>query len=143
MLKELPESLCQAYDRTLLGINEENREYAQRLFKCLSVSIRPLRIEELAEIFAVRFDPTAAPSFKEDFRPPDAEEAVLSACSSLVTVVDQEDSRIVQFSHFSVKQYLTSERLAKAEERLSYYHILPEAAHTLLAHITQCPPPAR
>jgi ankyrin repeat protein len=40
----------------------------------------------------------------------------------------------VQFSHFSVKEFLTSERLATSEERLSYYHILPEAAHTILAH---------
>jgi hypothetical protein len=38
-----------------------------------------------------------------------------------------------QFSHFSVKEYLTSERLAQAEEHLSYYHILPEPAHTVLA----------
>jgi hypothetical protein len=29
---------------------------------------------------------------------------------------------------------LTSERLATAEERLSYYHILPEPAHIILAH---------
>jgi hypothetical protein len=31
---------------------------------------------------------------------------------------------------------LTSERLAAAEERLSYYHTLPEPAHTILAHIS-------
>src|SRR6266849_7518519 len=71
VLKDLPESLDKTYEQTLLGIDKEKREYAQRLFNCLLVSIRPLRIEELAEIFAVRFDLTAAPSFNEDFRPPD------------------------------------------------------------------------
>jgi hypothetical protein len=43
-------------------------------------------------------------------------------------------SQIAQFAHFSVKEFSTSERLASAEERLSFYHILPEPAHTLLAH---------
>ena len=118
----------------MLGIDKEKREYAQRLFKCLSVSIRPLRVEELADIFAVQFDTTAPPSFNEDLRPLDAEEAVLSACSSLIAVVNREGSQVVQFSHFSVKEFLTSDRLATAEERLSCYHILPEPAHTILAH---------
>jgi ankyrin repeat protein len=126
--------LDKTYEQTLLGIDKEKREYAQRLFKCLSVSIRPLRVEELAEMFAVQFDTTTSPSFNKDLRPLDAEEAVLSACSSLIAIVDREDSQVVQFSHFSVKEFLTSERLATAEERLSCYHILPEPAHTILAH---------
>jgi ankyrin repeat protein len=39
----------------------------------------------------------------------------------------------VQFSHFSVKEYLTSDRLANANGDVSRYHILPESAHTILA----------
>jgi DNA-binding GntR family transcriptional regulator len=30
---------------------------------------------------------------------------VLSICSSLITVVDNRGSRVVQFSHFSVKEF--------------------------------------
>jgi hypothetical protein len=126
--------LDETYEQTLLGIDKQKRKYAQRLFQCLSVSIRPLRVEELAELFAVELDMTEPPSFNEKLRPPNAEEAVLSACSSLVSIVNEEGGQIVQFSHFSVKEFLTSERLATAEERLSYYHILPEPAHTILAH---------
>ena len=103
-------------------------------FRCLAVSIRPLHVEELAEVLAVRFDGAEPPTFNADWRPENAEEAVLSVCSSLISIVDRRDHQIVQFSHFSVKEYLTSERLATAEERLSYYHILAEAAHTILAH---------
>jgi hypothetical protein len=46
------------------------------------------------------------------------------------------DRRVVQFSHFLIKEYLTSERLAAADEPLSYYHILsgPETAHATLTH---------
>jgi hypothetical protein len=133
VLGDLPRTLDETYGRTLLGINEEMRKYAQRLFRCLAVSIRPLRVEELAEILAVQFDEAESPTFNAAWRPENAEEAVLSACSSLISIVDKGGHQIVQFSHFSVKQYLTSERLATAEERLSYYHILPEPAHTILA----------
>ena len=43
---------------------------------------------------------------------------------------------MVQFSQFSVEEYLTSARLAAAEERLSYHHILPEPVHTILARVS-------
>jgi hypothetical protein len=134
VLKDLPKTLDETYGRTLLGIDEEKREYAQRLFRCLIVSIRPLRVEELAEILAVRFDKAEFPTFNAGWRPQSAEEGVISACSSLVSIVGGAGSQVVQFSHFSVKEFLTSERLAIAEEGLSYYHVLPEPAHTILAH---------
>jgi len=132
-LNDLPKSLGETYEHTLLSIDEEKRDYAQRLFQCLTVSFRPLRVEELADILAVRFDVKATPRFNADWRPMDAEEAVLSACSSLVAVVDVGGSRVVQISHFSVREFLTSERLATAENRLSCYHILPGRAHSILS----------
>ena len=109
------------------------RQFAHRLFQCLVVAVRPLRVEELAEILAVRFDARALPQFNTGWRLGDAEEAVLSACSSLITVVSANGSRIVQFSHFSVKEFLTSDRLAIGNEDLSRYHIFPHLAHTTLA----------
>jgi len=132
-LNDLPEGLDETYSRTLLGIDKEKQEYAQRLFQCLTVSIRPLRVEELAEIFAVRFDESTRPIFNPDWRLADANEAVLSACSSLISIVSAAGYRVVQFAHFSVKEFLTSERLANKNPPLSCYHILPEPAHTTLA----------
>jgi hypothetical protein len=58
---------------------------------------------------------------------------VLSACSTLVTIVNDGDSRIVQFSHFSVKEFLTSIRTAESSRDISCYHILLEPAHTIFA----------
>ena len=103
MLKDLPKTLDETYRRTLLGIDEEKREYAQRLFRCLMVSIRPLHVDELADIVAVRFDDAEVPTFNTAWRPANAEEAVISACSSLIAIVDREGSQVVQFSHFSVR----------------------------------------
>ena len=63
----------------------------------------------------------------------DQEEAVMSACSSLVTIVKDGDLRVVQFSHFSVKEFLTADRLAEPIRDVTCYHIRQEAAHTVLA----------
>jgi hypothetical protein len=76
VLNDLPKTLDETYGRTLLGIDEEKREYAQRLFQCLMVSIRPLRVDELAEVLAVQFDEVAPPTFNAAWRPENAEEAV-------------------------------------------------------------------
>jgi ankyrin repeat protein len=134
-LANLPESLDETYEQALSGIDEEKRVHAQRMFQCLMVSIRPLHVEELVEILAFCFDSGATHEFNANWRPPeDAEEAVLSACSSLISIVNVDGSRIAQFSHFSVKEFLTSERLAAANPCLSRYHILPESAHATFAH---------
>jgi hypothetical protein len=101
--------------------------------QCLVAAVRPLRVEELAEVLAFDFTSEGTPKLNPDWRWEDQEEAVMSACSSLVIVVKDGDSRIVQFSHFSVKEFLTSNRLIGSSRDVSRYHILLEGAHTILA----------
>jgi ankyrin repeat protein len=133
-LNELPVTLDDTYERALQGIPKERRQHAHRLFQCLIAAIRPLRVEELAEIFAIDFDPDTAPSVMEGFRPENPEEAVLSACPTLIAVISDKDSKIVQFSHFSVKEFLTSDRLQTSEVgTVRDYYIPLDAAHTILA----------
>jgi hypothetical protein len=203
-LNELPITLDDTYERALQGIPKEKRQHAHRLFQCLVVAIRPLRVEELAEIFAVDFEQDKSCNLMEGWRPENPEEAVLSTCSTLISVIehrreddeddheddkdghehdkdcledkdnresdednheddtdeherdedyledkdDREDdeddhkdddyeknvSRIVQFSHFSVKEFLTSDRLRTSEvESIRDYHVLLDVAHTVLA----------
>ena len=90
VLDHLPEDLDETYERTLRDIDNQKRKYAQRLFQCLLVSIHPLRVEELAAILPGRFEATAPTSFKKHFRPLDAKGLVLSTCSSLITIINQE-----------------------------------------------------
>ncbi len=132
-LHSLPKTLNATYESTLLRLDDEQRQFARRLFQCLAVSVRPLRVEELAEVLAVKFGEGAPSQLITGWRPGDAEEAVLTVCSSLISIIDVNGSRIVQFSHFSVKEFLTSERLATASENLSCYHIVPHVAHATLA----------
>ena len=132
-LKELPESLDETYERILKEIKKPNRGHARRVLQCLVVAVRPLRVAELAEVLAVDFDDTEGiPRLKPDWRWEDQEVALLSACSSLIAIVGASDSRVVQFSHFSVKEFLTSPRLATASGEISSYYIDLEPAHTIL-----------
>jgi hypothetical protein len=48
------------------------------------------------------------PKPNQGWRWEDQEEAVMSACSSLVTMIKDGDSRVVQFSRFSVNEFLTA-----------------------------------
>jgi len=163
MLKELPESLDETYERIVRGINKANREHAHRLLQCLTVASRPLRVAELAEVLAVDFGTASgggASKLETDWRWEDQEDAILSTCSSLIAVVDEgkdedasqdddssqsEDfsramghshlhrSRAVQFSHFSVKEFLTSPRISTSNADVSRFQILLEPAHTIMA----------
>ena len=97
--------------------------------------MRPLHAQELAEVLAVDFSAPGTP-LVEKLRWEDKERAVLSACSSLIAIVQDKyfGSRHVQFSHFSVKEFLTSERLATSMvDTLRYHHIHLESAHTIMA----------
>jgi ankyrin repeat protein len=138
VLGELPKTLDDMYERILRDIDKANREHAYRLLQCLTVAVRPLRVEELAEVLAVDFDAVSQEGIAKldpDWRWEDHREAVLSTCSSLITIVSDRGSQVVQFSHFSVKEFLTSERIAQSNSDVSRYHVLLEPAHTILAHV--------
>jgi len=70
----------------------------------------------------------------EGWRPENAEEAVLSTCSTLISIIDDKGTKIVQFSHFSVKEFLTSDRLRTSDVgNIHDYYIPLNATHTTLA----------
>ena len=132
-LDELPDTLDKTYDRTLEEIGEQNWEYAHRLFQCVAAASRPLRVEELAEFLAFDFDTDSTPTLREDWREEDPALAVRSTCPSLLTIVDVKGSSVIQFAHFSVKEYLTSKRLSESKETISRFHVSMIPAHTIVA----------
>ena len=71
------------------------KDNAYRLLQCLVVDVRPLRVEERAELLVFDFQASSSggiPNLKADWRGDDHEEAVLSTCSSLITIVRDGDS---------------------------------------------------
>ncbi|KAH9165576.1 hypothetical protein EDB89DRAFT_1891948 [Lactarius sanguifluus] len=134
-LNELPESLDETYERVMMEIKKTNQVHAYRMLQCLTVAVRPLSVAELAELLAFDFDVAKGgiPELNSNWRWEDHEQAVLSTCSSLIAVVPGQGSPVVQFSHFSVKEFLMSDRLAMSTGDISQYHISLEDAHTVLA----------
>ena len=127
------------YERMLKEIKKPNQRVAQRVLQCLVVAIRPLCVDELAEVLEVDFDDAdEIPRMKPDWLREDPERALLSTCPSLISIVEAPvdfcfpRAQIVQFSHSSVKEFLTSSRLATASGEVSNYHIDSEPAHTTL-----------
>ena len=105
-------TLDETYARTLEEIDEQNWNYAHRLFQCVPAASRPLRADELAEFLAFDFKAGSTPKFLADWRSEDPENEVLSICSTLLVVVKPRwEPAVIQFAHFSVKEYLTSARL--------------------------------
>jgi hypothetical protein len=114
-LASLPRTLDQTYDRILTAISEEYAEYAMRILQWLTFSARPLSVEEIAEVVAINV--ARDPAFDRDEVLEDPLE-VLDICSSLVTVtknkVDRRSGsaqRIVALAHYSVQEYLVSDRI--------------------------------
>jgi ankyrin repeat protein len=133
-LAELPDTLDETYERTLREITKADAELAHRIFQCVAVASRPLRVEELAEFLAFDFGARPIPKFREDWRPEYPLGAVLDTCPLLLSVINIDDSPIIQFSHYSVKEFLTSSRFAdKCDSTSRRYHVSMTPAHTVVA----------
>ena len=143
VIRELPASLDETYERMLKEILKANPDQAHRLLQCLTVATRPLRVAELAGVLALDFDEAkdGIPALNKDWLWDGEQHGVLSVCSNLIVIVDDDDDwvvgddwggPVVQFAHFSVKEFLTSKRLANLKADISRFHIQLESAHTVL-----------
>ena len=135
MLEDLPETLDETYGHILRDTNKAYRDLVHRLLQCLTAAVRPLRVKELAEVLAVDFSTASlggTPELISSRRWEDQKQYVLSTCSSLI-MADKTHLQPVQFSHLSVKEFLTSSWLAGSSADISCFHILLEPAHTILA----------
>lgn len=125
-MKTLPKSLDDTYDRIFLGIDPDYQEYASAALKWLVFSERPLFLSELAEAAIVQ--PQATVPFDIENRFQSADD-ILHILSGLVTIqirgtlsfqddfyapgYDDTTSPIVRLAHFSVKEYLISDRISR------------------------------
>ncbi|KAI0292479.1 hypothetical protein B0F90DRAFT_1955709 [Multifurca ochricompacta] len=132
-LDEFPKIMEVEYERMLQGIHEKQWEASHRLFQYIAVAPRPLQVSELAEFLAWDIKQGELPEFKAGWRYEDPEHAVFSACSSFITMTDANECQVVKFSHLSMKEFLSSDRLATSKGGASRYYFSHEDAHTTVA----------
>jgi ankyrin repeat protein len=133
-LATLPQTLDQTYDRILTGISREDCEYAMRILQWLTFSARPLSVEEIAEVVAI--DVARDPAFNRDEVLEDPLEA-LNICSSLVTITTDKAKgrlepaqRIVALAHYSVQEYLVSDRIKQGPAK--QYNMHAAECHSMM-----------
>lgn len=159
-LASLSKTLDDTYARILCTIDKQynhcNRDIL-KILQWLTFSARPLRLEEVAEILAIDVDQT--PRFDPERRWPEPRD-ILRMCSSLITLTrDSSDASVqdflnedsqgldtysvaesvdaqdpityVRLAHFSVKEYLVSDRVPLG--MASHYSIREIESHGVLA----------
>ncbi|KAJ4339413.1 hypothetical protein N0V95_007791 [Ascochyta clinopodiicola] len=125
-LATLPQTLDQTYDRILTAISDGDCEYAMRILQWLTFSMRPMSVEEVAEVVAI--DVARDPAFDCDDVLEDPLEA-LNICSSLVTISTTQGQgisgparRIITLAHYSVQEYLVSDRIQQGPAKQYKMH---------------------
>ncbi|KAL9607602.1 MAG: hypothetical protein Q9167_007497 [Letrouitia subvulpina] len=138
-LKSLPRDLDSTYARILENISEHHKQDALTILQWVAFSARPMSLKEVAEATAINLE--CSPPFDKERRLLNPQ-AVLEICSSLVTLssspsriseitflkeevdkdseievnddlaIDEEDYEL-RLAHYSVKEYLVSNRVQK------------------------------
>lgn len=116
----------------MLGeIPEEHVEYAMTMLRWLTYALVPLNLGQIGELIAVEI--VDEPWFDPDARFPDLMD-LLKICSGLVQIEETSGDpagTIVRLAHFSVKEYLASERI---QTQKPSRHFIPEGpSHELIA----------
>jgi hypothetical protein len=132
-LGSLPVGLDATYDRALLRIHPEQRNRVANALMWLAFSVRPLTIDEFAEAFVLDRENMA--SLQKD-RLFNAEDALQYLPSLIIKMPPTRKVKgpTVRFSHFSVKEYITSERLLQGKNAARSLYFSETDAHIHIAH---------
>jgi hypothetical protein len=122
-LKSLPKTLDETYERILTNIDESYAADVRKLLHFLTFSSRAMNLDELVEVLAIDMD-AEEPYFDPENRIPDPKD-ILTMCSTLVTTTEvagyldparhADTWSIVRLAHFSVQEYLLSERIKSSK----------------------------
>ena len=114
LLDSLPRSLDATYERMLLNIPPASAEYAQRMLTFLCCAKRPLKAPELIDGIAVELGDAPKLNPRRRLKSIDA---IKQVCPGLIEVDEQADGKpaIIRIAHFSVQEYLESDRIRQHE----------------------------
>ena len=140
-LKSLPKTLDDTYARILGKIGEDYVEDVQRALCCLTCSFYPLAIEELAETVAITSQGDRYYDRENRLLDP---RHIVKLCSGLVATTKSRRITLmgnaqipieeVRLAHFSVKEYLVSDRITSSQTPMFY--IEERLTHELLAQLS-------
>ena len=144
-LSTLPKTMDDTYLRILRGIPDEYKKEVRCVLHLLVVSFRPLTLSEVAEALAVDYE---AKTFDTENRLRDPCD-ILEMCSSLFSLhvswgdFDIELRRSLQFAHYSVQEYLVSDRIPSefGVEKIEAHRIATKIALTYLISFDMAPRP--
>ncbi|RDW91705.1 hypothetical protein BP5796_02870 [Coleophoma crateriformis] len=119
----LPKTLDETYARILQNIPDEHKMFAVKLLNWLLGAKRPPTLHEMVEVFAIETDSEL--KFDPDRRFPEPRD-VLLICPGMIDSVQtissntREHVEELRLAHFSVQEYLISDRVSK---EIKIYHI--------------------
>ena len=139
-LNSLPDTLYETYERMLEDLPAP--DYTQRMLRVLCGAMRPLTIEELIDAIAIVG--TNPPRFDMKSRLKDLD-AIQDVCPGLIELnrdlaIDKvigcvcQGPITVSLGHFSVQEYLESERICQRQS-VACFAINPRKSHTRMARI--------
>ena len=141
MLGSLPKSLDETYERMLCNIDHYLIEDARRILTLLCFAVRPLKVQELIEGIAVEID--GSTGLNRSRRLEDADDIRdiclgfvdigLSADHSTETYYKGDSTPTVRIAHFSVQEYLESERIR--HQKAAIFSLNSATAHADIAQI--------
>ena len=107
-LERLPPDLDSTYDDILLRVEPADREYLKRALQFVVFSVRPMTLVEVAEAVIIEPEISEVDEDARLQRPTD----LLEIGRSLLVLGHREldQDPILELSHYSVKEYLVSER---------------------------------
>lgn len=146
----MPRTLDKTYDRVLSAIHDEYSDEVKLALYWLAFSARPITVAELAEACSIRIGHNAEPSLEDGGY--EAITGLLDFISSFVLLEKQDDMeaiteaswprkfviasyRHVRLAHFSVKEYLISDRLRDREARISKFRLERSLAERKLSQM--------
>jgi hypothetical protein len=146
----MPRTLDETYDRVLSAIDDQYSDEAKTALYWLAFSARPITVAELAEACSIRIEHNAEPSLEDGGY--EAITGLLDVISSFVLLGEQDDKeesfedpwprkfvkacyRPVRLAHFSVKEYLLSNRLRDRGTRISKYTLEESLAERTLGQM--------
>lgn len=136
-LRDLPDTLDKTYERILRSIRPNLCDYALRLLQWLCIADHSIDIRHVMDAFAANIGEN--PAFDPDARFTSSDK-VLALCPGLIIKVREFNAfwsegytDRIQIAHYSVKEYLVSDRQPTAPDPLSMFKVREPLANLAMA----------